>query len=412
VAATAATATSARRAAPGRQLTRSGLIARAIVGALIVAAVLLMPLLLADFQANAATEAVIFAVIGLSMNVLTGHAGQISLGHQAFVGVGAFASGYMATEAGLNFFAAFFIAGVVGALSAALLGLVALRLKGLYLALLTLAYGAVAEASIFNIRALTRGGEGMPAPRPAGFVSARGYLYLCLIVLAVVLAIDWRLVKSKAGRAIVAIRHDERVAATMGINVTFYKIFAFVLSGFLAGLAGSLFAHWQEIVVAEDFVLPRALTWVFMTVVGGLGSRAGVVIGSAFFSLFPFLFSRILPDEAADRLATSVPLIGAVLLVLTLTLNPGGIGQQLIPIRRWLAGGPLRSHHRHRRRRPGDVPQAEAVAAQVTASAAGDAKGEGVDGLFETEPIPVAAKAPSEGAGASGRGKRRRGGRT
>jgi branched-chain amino acid transport system permease protein len=400
----AATAASVGHAPPARrQLSRSGLLSRAIVGILIAAAVLLLPLGLADFQANRVTEAVIFAVIGLSMNVLTGHAGQISLGHQAFVGIGAFASGYVVSEMGLNFVAAFFAAGLVGAFSAALLGLVALRLKGLYLALLTLAYGAVAEGTIFNIRALTRGGEGMPAPRPSGFASDRGFLYVCIFVLAVVLLIDWRLVKSKAGRAIVAIRHDERVAATMGINVTFYKIFAFVLSGFLAGVAGSLFAHWQEVVVAEDFVLPRALTWVFMTVVGGLGSRAGVVIGSAFFSLFPFLFSRILSEQAADQLATAVPLIGAILLVLTLTLNPGGIGQQLIPIRRWLAGGPLRSQHRRRRLRPGEVPQAEAVAAAVTASSIEEGDGEGVGSMFETETLPAVKGEDSADGGTKSR---------
>ena len=405
-----ATTAEATAAAPARRhLSRAGLLSRAFVGVLIAAAVLLMPLGLADFQANRVTEAVIFAVIGLSMNVLTGHAGQISLGHQAFVGIGAFASGYVVSEMGLNFVAAFFVAGLVGAFSAALLGLVALRLKGLYLALLTLAYGAVAEGTLFNIRALTRGGEGMPAPRPAGFASDRGFLYLCLIVLAVVLLIDWRLVKSKAGRAIVAIRHDERVAATMGINVTFYKIFAFVLSGFLAGVAGSLFAHWQQVVVAEDFVLPRALTWVFMTVVGGLGSRAGVVIGSAFFSLFPFLFSRILSEQAADQLATAVPLIGAILLVLTLTLNPGGIGQQLIPVRRWLAGGPFHTPRRRRRLRPGEVPQAEAVAAEVTASTLLEEDGEAAGSTLETESLPaVKDEEPADGGTKSRAGPRGR----
>ena len=382
-------------------MTGAGLASRAIFVAILVGVVLLLPAVLEPFQANAVIEATIFAVIGLSMNMLTGHAGQISLGHQAFVGVGAFASGYVVSEMGLGFIIAMLVSGLVGALAAALLGVVALRLKGLYLALLTLAYGAVAEGSIFTIRALTRGGEGMPAPRPAGFVSTRAYIYLCYFVLAAVLFIDWRLVKSKAGRAIVAIRHDERVAATMGINVTFYKIFAFVLSGFIAGIAGSLFAHWQEIVVAEDFVLSRALTWVFMTVVGGLGSRAGVVIGSAFFAVFPFLFDRLLPPDLAEKLVTSVPLIGAILLVLTLTLNPGGIGQQLLPIRRWLAGGSFRGHHRHRRRRPGEVPDAESVAAEVSAEAAEEA-GEtdgarGTEGLLATEPLP--AQEPEQGDG-------------
>lgn len=334
-----------------RRLTTSGIVARVAVAGLILTVVLLIPLLLPSFRASQVTLAVIFAVIGLSMNVLTGHLGQISLGHQAFVGVGAFASGLLVTD-GLSFYLALPIAGLIGAASAALLGLVALRIGGLYLALITLAYGAVAEESIFNIRALTRGGEGMPAPRPAEFQGDRAYLYLTYIILALILTIDWRLMKSKAGRAILAIRHDERVAATMGVNVTFYKTFAFMLSGFMAGVAGSMFAHWNQVVVSNDFVLDRALVWVFMTVVGGLGSRAGVVIGSAFFALLPFVLESLpVAESIRQALPRAVPLIGAVLLVVTLVLYPGGIGQQLLPLRRWLAGGPFVEHKKEKKKR-------------------------------------------------------------
>ncbi len=361
----AAAQTEILAAAQEHRLSKRGFVARAIVAGGLAAFLLTLPLWLPGFYANEFSRAAIFAIIGLSLNILTGHAGQISLGHQAFVGVGAFTSGYMVSENGLSFLPALFIAGAVGGLSAAILGVVALRLRGLYLALLTLAYGEVAEGSIFGIRALTRGGEGMPAPRPTGFESDNGFFFLCLLVLGAVLLLDWRLVKSKAGRAIMAIRHDDRVAATMGVNVTFYKIFAFVLSGFIAGVAGSLFAHREQVVVAEDFVITVALTWVFMTVVGGLGSRAGVVIGSAFFALFPLIFREVFgvffdPARASDLTTTfarAVPLLGAMLLVLTLTLYPGGIGQQLTPIRRWLAGGPFLAHHR--RKRPGDEAAAE-----------------------------------------------------
>ncbi|HEX9824499.1 MAG TPA: branched-chain amino acid ABC transporter permease [Actinomycetota bacterium] len=344
------------------RLSRGGFIARAIVALTIAAAVFIIPIFIEPFQANFATRAAIFAIIGLSMNILLGYAGQISLGHQAFVGVGAFISGNMASEVGLSFWLALPIAAIGGAISAALLGLVALRLKGLYLALITLAYGRVAEASIFNIRALTGGGEGVQAPRPAGFTTDHGFLYLCVLFLALVLFLDWRLTKSKAGRAIIALRHDERVAATLGVNTTFYKILAFSLSGFIAGLAGSLFAHWQQVVVADDFVLSIAFTWVFMTVVGGLGSKAGVVIGSIFFGVFPFLFEPLLTkildlwmaaERAHEIAAQSVrlePVVGALLLVLTLILYPGGIGQQLLPLRRWLSGGRFLEHRGKRER--------------------------------------------------------------
>jgi branched-chain amino acid transport system permease protein len=326
------------------------------VAALIPAVVLLLPLPLDNVWRSRMSLAVIFAVIGLSVNVITGHAGQISLGHQAFVGIGAFISAYVVAR--FNFGMSFMVAGLTGAVLALILGLVALRIRGLYLALITLAFGLMAENTIFNLRGFTGGGAGASAPRPALFRSDLAYVYLCLAVLAVFLCVDWRLLSTKAGRAIVALRNDERVAATLGVNVTSYKLLAFVLGGFMAGIAGSLFAHWNQFVQAEDFELRRALIWVLMAVVGGLGSRAGVVIGSAFFALFDFIVADFaggstwhLPLVGDVLVIILTPLFGAFLLLLTLTLYPGGIGQQLMPVRRWLAGGPFLGHENRRRLR-------------------------------------------------------------
>jgi branched-chain amino acid transport system permease protein len=388
------------------RLSAKGIAARTVVAVAIATAIGISPLLLEPFQANQASRAAIYAVIGLSLNILMGHAGQISLGHQAFVGVGAFTSGWAVSEAGLTFWLALPIAGVVGALSALLLGVVALRLRGLYLALITLAYGAVAEESIFNIRALTRGGAGMPAPRPGGFESDRAFLYICMVVLALVLLMDWRLVHSKAGRAIAAIRHDERVAATMGVNVTFYKVFAFTLSGFVAGLAGSLFAHRETVVVSVDFVFSVALTWVFMTVVGGLGSRAGVVAGSSLFAVFPFLFESFLPEAVAQNFIRAVPLIGAGLLVFTLILYPGGIGQQMLPLRRWLAGGPFLEHHKPKKPKKAKKEAPGASGRPTQAPPGPEPPGGGGGDPAATRPLPPAAEEPTiaiaEGGAASG----------
>jgi branched-chain amino acid transport system permease protein len=337
------------------RLSRVGIGARAAVAVLIAAGVLLLPIPLDNVWRSRMALAVIFAVIGLSVNVITGHAGQISLGHQAFVGIGAFMSAFIVAR--FNFAAGFVAAGLTGALLALILGLAALRIRGLYLALITLAFGLMAENTIFGIRGFTGGGAGAPAPRPALFQSDLAYVYLCLAVLAGSLLVDWRLLRTKAGRAIVALRNDERVAATLGINVTAFKLLAFVVGGFMAGMAGSLFAHWNQFVQAEDFELRRALVWVLMAVVGGLGSRAGVVIGSAFFALFDFIVSDIaggstwhLPLVGDVLVIILAPLFGAFLLLLTLTLYPGGIGQQLLPVRRWLSGGPF-IEHTHRRGR-------------------------------------------------------------
>lgn len=345
---------------------RSGVIARVIVGLLIAAGVLLVPVGLETTQDLWFGLAVIYAIIGLSVNIVTGHAGQISLGHQAFVGIGAFTAAFVVRTVGgfqtdptglviapttiptADFWIGLGVAGLTGALMAGLLGLVALRIRGLYLALVTLAFGLMAETTIFNWRAFTGGGAGAAAPRPASFASNQAFGYVCLALLGLFLFVDWRLVRSRAGRAMGALRTNERSAAGLGINVTAYKLLAFCTAGFLAGVAGGLFGHWNQAVQALDFELRTALVWILMAVVGGLGSRAGVVIGSAFFAVFPLYLSAAaggstihLPLVGEVLIQTLSPFIGALLLLLTITLYPGGIGQQLLPIRRWLAGGAL-----------------------------------------------------------------------
>jgi branched-chain amino acid transport system permease protein len=345
---------------------RRGLWARGIAAVLIAAGILIQPVIWDNVRDHWIGLAAIYAIIGLSVNVITGHAGQISLGHQAFVGIGAFMATFVTAKLGgyfpegtnlvlpptiiptTNFWFGITAAAVIGAILAFVLGMVALRIRGLYLALITLAFGLMAENSIFNWRSFTAGGAGLTAPRPAVFASEEAFVYLCLAFVGLFLFIDWRLTRTRAGRAVVALRNDERVASTLGVNVTRYKLLAFATGGLMAGVAGALFAHWNQAVQAQDFVLQTALVWVLMSVVGGLGSRAGVVIGSAFFALFPL----VLADRAGDAsipvpflgdvlVQILTPFFGALLLLLTITLYPGGIGQQILPLRRWLAGGLL-----------------------------------------------------------------------
>jgi branched-chain amino acid transport system permease protein len=333
--------------------TAAGWIARRAVLAVVVALVIFSPSLVPSNQARWVSLAFIYVIIGLSVNILMGYAGQISLGHDAFVGVGAFTSALIVSKANQPFLIALVVSGATGAVSAILLGFVALRLKGLYLALITLAYGAIATGSIFATSAITGGGAGAEAPPPPGFTTDRAYAYLCLIVLAALYYVDWRLVKSKVGRAIFAIRENELAAASFGISVTGYKLLAFVLSGIFAGIAGSLFAHRTTVVVSSDFSFALALTFVLMVVVGGLGSRIGVFIGSAFFAVLRLLLDLLF---GAVKALEDVPFIntfpdhpeflGAILLLLTLTLFPGGIAQQIQPIVGWFGGKPIRGHGR------------------------------------------------------------------
>ncbi len=290
-----------------------------------------------------AVDAAVYVVVGLSLNILIGYTGQLSLGHQGFVGIGAFGAAYASTVKGVPFAVAMVIAMVVGGLFALFLGVIALRITGLYLALITLVFGRTLEESLFQVGWLTQGGAGQPADRPEMFLPMNRYYWLCLAIVAGVLYVDWRLTHTKSGRALFALRENERAAAAFGINVTAFKLLGFVLSGAFAGLAGAMFAYRSGVANGSDFDFFLALTFVLMVVVGGLNSRVGVVIGSAFFASLPFLLTR----EAPDRFLHSVfgenaqfapNLIGAVLLLTTLIFNPGGIAQQNRPLTRWLAG--------------------------------------------------------------------------
>ena len=334
-----------------------GWAARFAVAAALIVFIFALPLLVGDeSQANLIISAAIFACVALSMNMLTGYLGQLSLGHQAFFGIGAFVAATMVTVNNLPFVAGIVIGGLSGAFAAIILGGVALRVRGLYLAIVTLAYGLLAENSLFLIRSLTGGGAGVTATRPTLFATNRQYAYLCLIVLAVLFIFDWRLMKSKAGRAILAIRDDEKVAASFGINVTGYKLLAFVLSGTYAGLAGALFAFQIQNVNAAPFNLALALTFVLMAVVGGLGNRIGVMIGGAFFAVIDTVLELVHEYVILKPLSwfgvelghgidpTLAPVIGAALLVLTLIGHPGGIGQQIAPIQNWVRGGKFSLH--------------------------------------------------------------------
>lgn len=329
----------------------AGWLARGLVWAGLAWVVLAFPVnVLSPFDVgvsdiDVASLAAIYAIGGLSLNVLLGYCGQISFGHQAFVGIGAFASAYLVTDLQLSFWLAVGVAAVLGGVQAVLLGAVSLRLTGLYFALVTLAYGTFAQETLFGISAITGGEGGKPAPRPEFFSSGYRYYFLCLGFLGLVLWLDWRLTSSKAGRAMAALRENPRVASSYGINVRSYILVAFAVSGLFAGVAGALMAHHDEVIVGSSFDFRLALLFILMTVVGGLRNRVGVVIGSVFFALLEegalvSMFNLGGFFEGVLGLPTEFVslVVGPILLVLTLTLYPGGIGQQVAPIRGWLTG--------------------------------------------------------------------------
>jgi branched-chain amino acid transport system permease protein len=341
----------------GDRLRVSNLLTRGPVLLAILAAMLLIPLL-KDAYPQRATNAVIFAIIGLSMNVLVGYTGQISLGQQAFVGAGALTaanivgSGANASDP-FSFGVAIVAGAAVAGAGALVLGFIALRITGLYLALVTLVVGSVTANAIFTLNSLNGHGAGVTASRPSTIASDYRFYLFALAIAALVIYVDVWITRTKVGRGLVAQRDDELVAQAFGINVLGYKLLGFTLSGVMAGLAGGLYAFWNRSFSDKDFTstigFNKALIFVVMVVVGGLGSRTGVIIASAFFALL---------DPILDTLSTWTgwnnyyfdhkfyisSLIGATLLLQTVVMNPGGLGQVTRPLTRWLAGGRFTFH--------------------------------------------------------------------
>lgn len=261
------------------------------------------------------------AMVGLSMNVLAGYAGQVSLAQAALYGTGAFTLGTLTTNQGVPWIIALPAAGLITAAVALLIGGPALRIRGLNLAIATLGFQFLMQRVVFR-STLFGGASGVDIEAPEFFgvvVEEYRFLWVILTVLTLVWFVDRNLTRSKAGRAFFAVRQDEQVAASFGVPVARMKLLAFGISGFYAGLAGALFGTLQGDVSNELFDYVLSIEFLVFAVLGGLGSRAGTAIGGA----FPVLYRRLF-----DFLATAGVFIGGLLLVVTLLRYPGGLAAQ------------------------------------------------------------------------------------
>ncbi|HUR49487.1 MAG TPA: branched-chain amino acid ABC transporter ATP-binding protein/permease [Acidimicrobiales bacterium] len=296
--------------------------------AVVVAAIVLPPLLsrlipgvFTDARASMLGIGVTYAAMALSLNLLMGYAGQISLGHGALLATGAYTSGILTGRYGWSYMFGVMVAMVMGAAIAFIVGLPALRLRGIYLAITTLGFAAVMDAAILKIPYLSRGSAGVELPRPVAntfiFTENADYLALILVITTVVWLLDANVVRTKLGRAFFGIREDERVAQSFGVDVARYKMIAFMLSGALAGLAGAMHGHLLLFVESRTFAFPLfSLTIVAFVVIGGLGSRVGVVVAAASFGVVPQLLRAV---QGWDLI------LGSALLIFAMARHPGGV---------------------------------------------------------------------------------------
>jgi len=262
---------------------------------------------------------VLFSILSLSLNISVGLAGLVSLGHAAFFGIGAYASGILMLN-GMPFLPALVLSGIVSSLFSMLLALSALRVKDDYLAIVTLGFGIITEITLMNM-SITGGPDGLTGIPPASifgllFKSKLSYLTMSIIVLLLMVLSTSRLKLSRIGRAWAAIRDNDTVAKFMGINVYYYKTLAFIISAFWAGIAGSLYAHYTSYINPQTFGMQTSIMILAMVVLGGIGSIEGSVIGAAILVTLPELLRGLEAHQA---------IFYGALLVAMMVFRPQGI---------------------------------------------------------------------------------------
>jgi branched-chain amino acid transport system permease protein len=279
-----------------------------------------------------------FAIIGaVGLNILTGFTGQISLGHAAFVGVGGYTAAVLMTKLNFSFWLALPCAGFVAAGAGLIIGIPSLRVKGLYLCMATLAAQFIFEFIFIHWESMTHGIRGINVPAPAlGSLvlnTEKRFYFLTLAVVVIAVAYARNLVRSRVGRAFVAIRDRDLAAEIMGISLFRYKLTAFAISSFYAGVAGALWVSFMRIVTPDHFPFHLSIQYLAMVIVGGMGSVLGSIFGAIFMVLTPEVLnilsaelSKMVPAAGQLFIPMKEVIFGA-LIVLFLIFEPLGLAE-------------------------------------------------------------------------------------
>ena len=283
-----------------------------------ILAILMATGLIDRYTSSILTTATIYAIVSIGLNLVTGMTGQLVLGHAGFMAVGAYVAAIL-FKAGWPAVPAMFVAALTAAAMGLLVGLPALRLRGDYLAIVTLGFGEIIRVVLMNLDKLTGGAAGMkniPGLNIAfGDYTTVFFLWVSLFLILTILAIV-HLLTSSHGRAILSVRDDEIAAESMGINVYYTKVYAFVLSTFLAGIAGGLFAIHYGYLSPDSFNFLKSMDFLIIAVFGGLGSLTGTVVSS---------FFVVLLQEQLRFLQSFRLVIYPLLLILMMIFRPQGL---------------------------------------------------------------------------------------
>ncbi|MGE5553750.1 MAG: branched-chain amino acid ABC transporter permease [Betaproteobacteria bacterium] len=303
---------------------------------LLLAVIMLLPLIIhSPYYFHIMILSGIYIILAIGLNIITGYCGQINLGMAGFYAVGAYTSAVLATRLGLSFWLALPASALTAAITGFVIGVPALKVKGgVYLVLVTVSFAGIVRVILNQWVSLTKGPMGIvgiPAPQIGKFVffARPHWFYLVYAVVLLVTFLASRLVNSRIGRSFVALRESEVSAQSIGINPAFYKVLAFVYSAALAGVAGSLYAHYMTTVSPDVFDFNLSVLALMMIVVGGIGSIPGSILGGVALAIVPEWL------RAFGSFQTIVYALGVILAVIFL---PTGLLTLGINATQFLAG--------------------------------------------------------------------------
>jgi branched-chain amino acid transport system permease protein len=330
-------------------------IARWTVAVLAVLFIVVAPLTFGTYPLSILNLILIAVVGALGLNILVGYTGQISIGTGAFMSVGAYTAANLVTQLHAPFWVALPAGGLMSALIGAIVGIPSLRIKGIYLAIATLAAQLIIEWTINHVQAISGGVQAsITIPRPSIFgvqLKSETQIY-CFLMFFVVLALvaTLNLVRSRIGRAFVAIRDQDIAAEIIGINIFRYKLYAFAISSFFAGVTGVLESYYLGIANYEQFQIDVSIDYLAMVIIGGLGSVLGSVLGAVFVTLLP-IATRLFLEQFGSVLLPGADLLNVIpnlrlvifggLIIFFLVVEPEGLNRLWRNIRNYFRVWPF-----------------------------------------------------------------------
>lgn len=312
----------------------------------LVVGLFVLPFILDEYLLSQMSFIAVYVIVGTGLMLLTGYTGQISLGHAAFFGIGAYATAIVVGH-GLGLIPALLLSGCFAAIAGFIIGLPALRLTGLYLAIATMAFNFIVEEVLVRWESLTRGNFGMYVDSPTIgsfiFETEKSFYYLALVIVLLSIFAVKNILRSPSGRAMIAIRDSEVAAQSMGISLAKFKTLSFAISACITGIAGSLYAYKMTFINPSSFGIGVSIEFLALVIIGGLGSIHGAVYGAIFVILLPQVIvylADFMPMLSGAQSSLQSGLYG-LMIILFILFEPMGIYGRWLKTKYYFENFPL-----------------------------------------------------------------------